>query len=311
MTRPLRLHKLDASGNDFLVAFVDELPDDAEAARSAVAWCDRRVGIGADGLIFAVHERHSDGTVSGTSVRMRLRNSDGSVAEVSGNGLRCLAHAVARELGKNEFELMVETDAGLRTCRIWRVPDDRHTVVGVGAMGRVEPGPWPDVEPDAVASVLEGLSGPGAPIGWKTVCVGNPHIVVEVPDPGAVPLHEAGPAVEALFRDGINVHFGAVIDENVLRVSVWERGAGATKACGSGAVAAASVFNDWGRVGQYVTVRMPGGVLEVDLSDPVKLEGRSKYVARVPVPDSRGFEVQARAPRPPQPPAGLSDGADG
>lgn len=280
MSTGLRLHKLDALGNDFLVAFVEELPDPDTAARSAAAWCDRRGGVGADGLIYAVLE---SGT-AGFDVRMRLWNSDGSPAEVSGNGLRCLAHAVARERGEDQLDLVVETTAGRRYCRI-RATGRPDTVTGEGQMGNVEPGPTPDLGAAKVSEVLECILGAGAVRRWETRRLGNPHIVVEVADPRMVPVQEAGPAVEALFSGGINVHFSARTGEDELSVDVWERGAGVTQACGTGAVAAAAVFGDWGLVGERVTVRMPGGDLQVGLSGPVTLEGPSKYVGEVPVSD--------------------------
>ena len=102
-------------------------------------------------------------------------------------------------------------------------------------------------------------------------------------DPAGVPLQEAGPAVEALFSGGINVHFGAVTGPDELTLGVWERGAGATAACGTGAVAASAVFHSWGEVGQNVAVRMAGGEARVDLSGPVTLTGESTYVAAVDV----------------------------
>lgn len=280
MTAGLRLHKLDALGNDFLVAFVEELPADAAASRSAVEWCDRRLGSGADGLIFAV----LDCGAVGFDVAMRLWNSDGSPAEVSGNGLRCVAHAVSRVRREDELDLVVRTPAGIRTCSI-RPTYDPDTVIGTGQMGEVEPGPCPDVGVGDPVAVVEDLCGPGAIIQWETRRVGNPHVVLEVPYPREVPVAEAGPAVEALFSDGINVHFSAVTGEDELTVCVWERGAGVTQACGTGAVAAASVFHDRRRVSQYVRVVMPGGDLDVDLSGPITLQGTSRYVAAVEVPD--------------------------
>ena len=130
------------------------------------------------------------------------------------------------------------------------------------------------------------ILGPGAIGRWDTMDVGNPHVVLAVANPAAVPLRQAGPAVEALFTGGINVHFGAVTGPDELKLGVWERGAGATEACGTGAVAAAAVFHRWGRVGQNVTVRMAGGDAHVDLSEPVTLTGESTFVATVDIPDA-------------------------
>ena len=306
MTGGLRLQKFDALGNDFLIAFVDELPTDTDAARSAAVWCDRNGGVGgADGLIYAV----LDSGAAGFEVRMRLWNSDGSAAAVSGNGLRCLAHAVARERGEDDLDLVVQTPAGRRACRV-EATQQPDIVIGRGQMGHIEPGPAPDVHTAEVSRVLEGLLGAGAVRCWETRRLGNPHIVVEVAAPKLVPLREAGPAVEALFSDGINVHFSAVTGEDELSVRVWERGAGVTQACGTGAVAAASVFHDWGRVGQYVRVRMPGGDLDVDLSGPVTLKGPSKYVGEASACDPRVPAVRAPELQAARPPAAPSQGTD-
>ena len=280
MTGGLRLHKLHGLGNDFLVALVDEMPGDADAARTAAALCDRRRGVGADGLIYAVLDPQGDG--SNPSATMRLWNSDGSPAEVSGNGLRCLAHTVARTLGASELEIDVHTVAGPRRCSI-RPADPPGTVVGTTEMGTLGPGPRPDRLSRDPAAAVEGILGPGAIERWDTMDVGNPHVVIAVADPAEVPLDTAGPAVEAIFAGGINVHFGAVTGADELTLGVWERGAGATAACGTGAVAAASVFHRWGAVGHNVTVRMAGGDARVDLSGPVTLTGESTYVASVDV----------------------------
>ena len=276
----LTLHKLHGLGNDFLVALVDELPADADAARTATALCHRRRGIGADGLIYAVLD--SAGAGGDRSATMRLWNSDGSVAEVSGNGLRCLAHAVARTLGEAELDIAVQTVAGPRRCSI-RSTGAPGTVVGTTEMGSPGPGPRPDRLSRSPAAAVGGILGPGAIERWDTMDVGNPHAVLAVADPAAVPLPEAGPAVEALFSGGTNVHFGAVTGVDELTLGVWERGAGVTAACGTGAVAAAAVFHRWGAVGQNVTVRMAGGDARVDLSGPVTLTGESTYVAAVDV----------------------------
>lgn len=141
MTGGLRLHKLHGLGNDFLVALVDELPTDADAARTAAALCDRRRGVGADGLIYAVLDPAGGG--GDRSATMRLWNSDGSPAEVSGNGLRCLAHAIAVTLGSAEFDILVETVAGPRRCSI-HPTETPGTVTGTTEMGTPGPGPHPD-----------------------------------------------------------------------------------------------------------------------------------------------------------------------
>ena len=281
MNGGLRLHKLHGLGNDFLVALVDELPKDADAAGAAAALCHRRRGIGADGLIYAVVHPKIYGR--GLSATMRLWNSDGSSAEVSGNGLRCLAHAVHRGQMPVPLDLVVRTVAGPRRCSV-RPADRPDTVVGTTEMGTPGSGPQPDRLSRSPEAALSGILGPDTVEQWDTLDVGNPHVVLAVADPAEVPLYRAGPAVEAIFSGGINVHFGAVTGPDELTLGVWERGAGATAACGTGAVAAAAVFHRWGDVGQNVTVRMAGGDAQVDLAEPVTLKGESTYIATVELP---------------------------
>ena len=278
----LRLHKLHGLGNDFLVALVDELPAEADSSRAAAALCHRRRGIGADGLIYAVLDTAGEG--SEPSGAMRLWNSDGSPAEVSGNGLRCLVHAVAHTQGMDELDIVVHTVVGPHRCSI-RPADAAGTVIGAVEMGEPRPGPRPDTAGASPAAAAEEFLGAGGVERWETVDMGNPHAVLAVADPGEVPLQEAGPAVEALFTGGINVHFGAVTGPDELTLGVWERGAGATDACGTGAVAAAAVFHRWGAVGHNVIVRMAGGEARVDLTGPVTLTGESTYVAAVDMAD--------------------------
>ncbi len=266
----VRLSKHHGLGNDFLVALVEHLPLDASA--KAEAWCDRRTGIGADGLIFGLPH-------DGYGITMRLLNSDGSPAELSGNGLRCFAHAVARDRGLPDLELDVSTPAGVRHCTVHATADP-STVVATVDMGVVCPGPDPDVE-DLMAAV-------GAPVAavkrWETGDIGNPHVVCEVSDPNDIDLAVAGPAIEAHFDEGVNVHFVSVSGFNELTARVWERGAGVTNACGTGATVSADIFHRWGLIGPKSVVRMPGGDALVDLSGPVTLTGPATHVADIEVP---------------------------
>lgn len=262
-----QLVKHHGLGNDFLITFADRLPLDASAR--ALQWCDRHRGIGADGLIYGLPGENG-------GIAMRLINSDGSAAEISGNGLRCFAHAIARSRNVAHLEIEVETVAGDRTCLV-RATDDLTTVMATVDLGLVCPGPDPDV-----TDLVERVSPLTGPIErWETAEIGNPHIVVQVPDPFDVILSEAGPAVEAHFPGGINVHFVARTGDDEITLRVWERGAGITEACGSGAAVAASVLHNWGEVGPMVNVAMPGGSAYVVVGDPIKLSGPSTFVAEV------------------------------
>ncbi|MDG2029034.1 MAG: diaminopimelate epimerase [Acidimicrobiales bacterium] len=268
----VRYSKHHGLGNDFLVTLTDSLPLDA--GDRAISLCDRTTGIGADGLIFGL--QGLDG-----SMGMRLLNSDGSPAELSGNGLRCFAQAVARHRGVPHLEIDVDTPAGVRHCSVHATPD-RNTIVATVDMGVVCPGPDPDVD-DLIAHVGDAVRMVKR---WETGDIGNPHVICEVDDPSEVDLLVAGPAIESHFEDGANVHFVAVTGLNELSVRVWERGAGVTNACGTGATVSAQLFHNWDLVGPKVVVRMPGGDALVDLQGPVTLTGPATHIADIEVPDA-------------------------
>lgn len=268
----MHLTKHHGLGNDFLVTFVDQVP--ADAPEFAIALCDRSTGVGADGLIFGID--------SGSTTTMRLFNSDGSVAEISGNGLRCFVQAVAMRRGVQSLEIDVETLAGVRACSL--EPTDESTVAYASAdMGLVTAGDQPDAE-----DFLESVSGLGSVDRWAVGAVGNPHVVLEMDDPDSVDLATVGPQIEQHFPHGVNVHFVRVTGLDEIRLRVWERGSGITQACGSGATVAAQRMHEWGSVGEHVTVTMPGGSAAVDVATPERssavLRGTATFVASVEVP---------------------------
>lgn len=268
----LRLTKFHGLGNDFLVAHwmdhqdrADPLTPDPDTARAV---CARHTGVGADGLIYGLAPGGDD-----ADVHMVLLNADGSEAEISGNGIRCLAQAVLRREGRGEGDVLVETVRGLRRLRTVRGDVDGELWMQVD-MG--EPRDGPPISPDAEAFPARER---------MTVDVGNPHLVLLVEDLEAVDASVSGPELERSFPDGINVHFVAPDSEADLALTVWERGVGITEACGSGAVAAAVAAHRWGLAGTHVAVRMPGGTTSVDLDAPnALLTGPSTFVAEVLVP---------------------------
>lgn len=280
---PARLSKFHGLANDFLVAL--EGQPDAPArldARTAQRWCDRRTGIGADGLILGA----LPGTAAGAEpvdVVMVLWNRDGSRAEMSGNGIRCLAHAVARARGGTSGPLRIATDAGLRAVEVQLADADGHLAevrVEMGALG-----PGPALPPELEAHLAAAFDRPRT----ATVDVGNPHLVVEVADPTAVDLVAEGTRAERHFADGINVELISVVAPDALELVVWERGAGVTRACGTGATAAAATARAWGLVGERVEVRMPGGAATVELvGDRATLVGPSVHIADLAVAGSTG-----------------------
>ena len=244
----MRATKHEGAGNDFLVVLD---PDDA--IRFSVAQvrllADRRRGVGADGIIRVGPGR------GGTDLSMELHNVDGSQAEMSGNGIRCLAQAAV--------------DAGL-------VSGGCFTVATAGGTRTVEYAPgaapgWATARVDMGPARL----GPDQPQEFgdrraRTVDVGNPHLVLLGPDTAAVDIAELGPKLQSAFAGGINVEWITVAQDDegeFLDFRVWERGAGETLACGTGSVAAAAAARSWAAVETdgAMRVRNPGGLLEVTL----------------------------------------------
>ena len=280
----MQITKHHGLGNDFLVALEEvngPLHADASVAREL---CDRRRGLGADGFI--VGARPAEGQVAPDGrpidVVMHLWNADGSRAEMSGNGIRCLAQALAAARDDHEATYVVATDGGVRVVVVHDDADHRMAQVHV-TMGPVGAGP------EIPAAVSERL----ADARHDTADMGNPHLVVLVPDLGQVDLVGTGSWLEQQFAAGVNVEFIApASDADCIDLLVWERGAGVTEACGTGAVAAAHLAHRWGLVGREVRVSMPGGSAEVVLGDedrpddePV-LIGPAQRVATIEVADA-------------------------
>lgn len=244
----LSFTKYEGLGNDFLVV-------DAEAegaAPFASALCDRRFGVGADGVLYVLPSR-----IAGASARMKVVNADGSVPEMCGNGLRCVVLHLARTrgLGSKGSPIDVDTDAGLRRSVIERRSSEDRADIAVD-MGKIRV-----LEPVAIAT--------GA-FDWRFLRAdaGNPHAVTfqshtraDIERDGlALATHEA-------FPDGANIGFASIRDGG-LDLVVWERGVGITHACGTGACAAVAVAASEGRVpwDAPIPVRLPGGTLTVSVA---------------------------------------------
>jgi diaminopimelate epimerase len=240
----LNLTKHHGAGNDFLV-LLDQRDELQLTPGEVRALCDRRRGIGADGVI-RVGPGHA-----GSDLSMELHNADASAAEMSGNGMRCLAQAAVDAGLVAPPTFTVETVAGVRTVEYRRTE-------GPGQA-------WASVEMGV--PVLGGeLESPSWGRRARAVDVGNPHLVLLGEDIDDVDIAVLGPKIEAGVDGGVNVEFIAIAPGTTdVRLRVWERGAGETLACGTGSVAAAAVTRDWGLVGSSVRVHNPGGTLEVVL----------------------------------------------
>ena len=257
-----RFEKYEGLGNDFVV--IDAASEGDLGPERARALCDRRRGIGADGVLVMLPPR-ADGAVA----RMRVINADGSIAEMCGNGLRCVALHLARARGMDRAELAIETDSGVRACAIERSGDGAVVLCDMGVVR---------VEGDVVVDLgAESVS-------LTRADAGNPH-AVSLGGIARADFERLGPRLAAapvFGRGGVNVEL-ATMQGDVLDVLVWERGAGATLACGTGACAAVAVARARGMVtGEGpVRVRLPGGELEIRhdrASGRTSMRGTARHV---------------------------------
>lgn len=242
---PLRFRKMHGAGNDFLV--IDARDGRPPLAPEVVrALGDRHRGVGFDQ--FVEIRRHPE-----ADALLAFRNADGSSAGACGNATRCVADLLMREAGREA--VMLRSVAGALPAR--RRADGRAEV-NMGAP-RFD---WREV-PLAEAADTLALPIPGAP---TAVSMGNPHAVLFVPDAEAAPVTVLGPELERhpIFPDRANIGFAQVIALDRMRLRVWERGAGLTLACGSGACAAVAAAVRRGQCGRTVAVEMDGGTLGLD-----------------------------------------------
>ncbi len=255
---PFHFTKMHGLGNDyvFINLFEESVTPSEELARSL---SDRHRGIGGDGVIFLDQPGTGD-----AHVRMLMFNSDGSRAQMCGNGIRCLAKLAYESGVARENPLRVQTDRGRLELEL-TVHDGRVADVRVD-MGE------PVLEPAQIPVAIGGHKAVAIPFGFDNtrfsmtcVSMGNPHAVFFVPDVDDVPVQDWGRRIERhdMFPERVNVHFAQVAWPDRVRMVTWERGAGATLACGTGAAAVcvAGVLNNVSD--RDVTIELPGGKLEL------------------------------------------------
>ena len=250
--------KMHGLGNDF-VFIEDKTGQDKDYTVLARAMRNRHTGIGADGLIVIVDSRVAD-------VRMRIINSDGSEAEMCGNGIRCFAKYVYDSGIIEKKQFTVETPAGIMEPEITVGADNKAELITIN-MGRPSFNRSEIPMEGAEGRVLnEDLCVNGA--NWKitSLLMGVPHTVTYVDDVDTVDIEKIGPLFEKheAFPKHTNINFAQQMDDRTVKVRTWERGAGATLACGTGScsVAVASFLN--GRTGREVDIQLPLGTLHIE-----------------------------------------------
>ena len=253
-----RFHKMHGLGNDFVVFDAREAPLEMDEAR-ARALADRRTGIGCDQLILIEPSDVAD-------VRMRIWNADGGEVEACGNASRCVATLLGGES-------RIETKGGILSASV----DGAAASVDMGAprFG------WDEIP------LAYPMDTAAMPVGWEelqepvAVNVGNPHVVFFVADADAVALERLGSTIEndPLFPERVNVNV-ATMEDGAIRLRVWERGAGLTRACGTGACATAVAAIRRKVVAGPVQVRLPGGALEIawEAGGTIRMRGPATHV---------------------------------
>jgi diaminopimelate epimerase len=259
-------------GNDFIV--IDNRDGsilDAEAADVARKLCERRLSVGADGLLLLSNSSKAD-------VQMRIFNADGSEAEMCGNGVRCFAKYCYENGIVRKTEFSVDTLAGPK--QVWlTVKNDLVQAVRVD-MGMVE---W---ERSKIPMVGEGTCINTDlhmdEENYRVTCLsmGNPHCVIFVDHVDEFPVEHVGAIIEGheAFPKLTNVEFVQVLKRDELKIRVWERGCGETLACGTGACASAVAAHRLGYVAPKVKVHLPGGVLEISVANHVYMSGPAEKV---------------------------------
>ena len=271
--------KYQGNGNDFILIdsrdnnIFNKFQSDKTIAIKKL--CDRQFGIGADGVIFIMEP---DGN---NYAKMIIYNSDGSEAQMCGNGIRCLIQYLHnfKNIAYNSFEYRIETKAGIKIAQYL---NDEITV----KMGK------PILDASSIPTTIDTYHNLVPSYRFKesnfeqegyAVGMGNPHLVFFMNDISKISLSLLGPFFEKskLFPEKTNVHFSQIIDKDNIKVLVWERGAGATLACGTGACAVHVAAYQLGLCNEETTIHLPGGNLRINwsrLDDEILMTGNAKKV---------------------------------
>jgi diaminopimelate epimerase len=245
--------KMHGLGNDFVV--IDAYRRDVSLSTDQVCFlADRRFGVGCDQLLLVERPQQA-----GVDFRYRIFNADGSEVEQCGNGARCFARFVRDEGLTDKDTIVVETASGVITLY---VENDGQVRVNMGTP-RFDPAQIPftaEAEADKYPLEID-----REPLAIGAVSMGNPHAVLRVEDVDTAEVERLGPLLEThpRFPRRVNVGFMQIVDRSHIRLRVYERGAGETLACGTGACAAVAVGRRWGELDDTVRVDLPGGSLTI------------------------------------------------
>lgn len=278
--RSLDFHKYEGLGNDFVVVEADD--EDAVHVATARELCDRRLGVGADGVLLLLPPKTAT-----ADARMVVINADGSIPEMCGNGLRCVALHAARQRGIVDGTLTFDTGAGVLPCVIDDRPERRGQGLVTVDMGVVR---WlEDID----------LEVDGETWSLALADAGNPHAITRQ-SATVARIEAVGPRIEKhpRFAAGTNVEFAVVRAPTAIDLVVWERGVGITRACGTGACAtvAVAVAKGWSPAETDVEVTLPGGPLSIrlDRRGHAIMRGPARHVFSGRLADDRTDREAAR-----------------
>jgi len=257
----LKFIKMHGTGNDFIMinGFNYQINNFSKVAKKV---CDRHFSIGGDGLIIILPPENKE-----NDYRMKIFNSDGSEAEMCGNGIRCFAHFLKNEQLTNKLEFRIETLAGIISPKIINTNNNKSQVkVNMGKPKfKAEEIP---VNVDGNLNYLKEYSLEIEEHQFNINCVsmGNPHSIIFVEEIDKYSLEKWGPLLEnhSIFPEKTNVEFIKIIKEDEILMKVWERGSGITLACGTGATASVVAGIKNGLLGNKVLVHLPGGDLIIE-----------------------------------------------
>ncbi|WP_147653563.1 diaminopimelate epimerase [Vulcaniibacterium gelatinicum] len=268
----MRFTKMHGAGNDFVVLDLRPgLPSPSLALCRAIA--DRHFGVGCDQILTVEAPRSAQAVAA-----YRIWNADGSSAQQCGNGARCVAAWLRRAGEARGDRFVLDSPAGTHEVQV--LDGDRYAI----AMG------MPQFAPQAIplrgvqdAQDEYALDLDGRTLRFGAVSMGNPHALIEVDDLARAPVATLGPALQqaGAFPESVNVGFAEVVSRTQVKLRVYERGAGETLACGSGACAAAAILIRRGRVERSLTVALPGGELQLHWprdDAPIVMAGPAAFV---------------------------------
>lgn len=266
-------------GNDFII--IDEskgeIIPESEKEEACKFMCDRHFGIGSDGLLIVHPSEVAD-------IGYRMFNPDGSEAEMCGNGIRCFGDYIYRNNILKKDKISIETRAGIKYMEI-TIENDEPVLFKVDmGVSTFKPTEIPMIS-EQEECLDEEFEIDGNTFKLSAVNVGNPHAIIVVEDVESVDLHELGPYIEThkSFPEKINVHFVEMISNKEAKMITWERGAGPTLACGTGATGTAIIANKLGLIKENVTLHLPGGELKFTIYEKdgnlgAFMEGPAEYV---------------------------------